>query len=355
LPRTPGSEYWLDVTLRSTQAVPGVDAGHAVAQEQFALPLDVPSPGLPDTSAWGALSVTEDDTSLTVEGDRFEIVWSKVSGNISTYRWQGVDLLSSGPRPSFWRPPIDNDLGAGTPSLLGTWRDAGPNATPNRFELVAASASEVRVEVGLVVPTSTPSQFDASYAVFGDGAILAEFQLVPGSGLPELPEVGTRLILPAGFEQLEWYGRGPQETYWDRKSAAFVDVYRGTVDQQFFPYIRPQETGNKTDVRWIALRNDAGYGMAAIAEPLLEASALHFAPEAFTGVRHPYDMQRDPQVTLRLNLHQMGVGGDNSWGARPHSAYRLLATQTYQFAYRLVPLFPQGPTPMDRRRTALPQ
>jgi beta-galactosidase len=287
---------------------------------------------------------------LTVRGERFEIVWSKSLGHISGYRFDGVELLKSGPRPSFWRPVTDNDRGANASVELGTWRDAGLKASPTGWELTSPSPNQAKLAVQLTVPTSTPSQFGATYTVFGSGEILAEFELSPGSGLPELPEVGTRLVLPAGFESIEWYGRGPQETYWDRKSGGSVDVYRGTVDEQFFPYMRPQETGNKTDVRWIALKNQAGYGLVAIGQPLLEANALHYPPEAFLSARHPYDLERDPDITLRLDHHQRGLGGDNSWGARPHPAYRLLATETYRFAYRLVPLSPDGPQPMELRR-----
>jgi beta-galactosidase len=152
--------------------------------------------------------------------------------------------------------------------------------------------------------------------------------------------VGVRLVLPPGFEQVTWYGRGPFESYWDRKTGADVGVYTSTVDDMFFPYVRPQETGNRTDVRWMALTNDEGVGLLVAGMPLVEASALHHTPEDLAWTAHPYELERRDEITLRVAYHQQGVGGDDSWSqnARPHEEYSLPADRRYDWAFRLSPL-----------------
>jgi beta-galactosidase len=164
--------------------------------------------------------------------------------------------------------------------------------------------------------------------------------LHPGaSSLPYIPEVGTILLLPAALEQMHYYGRGPEENHWDRRTGTDVGLYSSTVAAQWTGYIRPQENGNKTDVRWIALVDGSGRGLLATGEPLLEVSASHFTPEDLSGsARHDYQLTPRQDVVLRLNHRQTGVGGDNSWGAQPLDQYKLFPNRDYSYTYRLKPL-----------------
>ncbi|MEU9112718.1 beta-galactosidase small subunit [Streptomyces sp. NPDC048483] len=154
--------------------------------------------------------------------------------------------------------------------------------------------------------------------------------------------VGALLTVPAGLNTFDRYGRGPQENYWDRHTGAFVGRYRTTVDAQYGPCVRPQQTGNVTDVRTATLTDRDGIGLQVTAEPgkdapLLELSALHHTPTDLDGPRHPYELERRAKTQLDVNHRQMGVGGNDSWGAPPLEKYLLHADRTYSCAYRLSP------------------
>ncbi len=202
---------------------------------------------------------------------------------------------------------------------------------------------EVTIEVTATLPTSpTSSHWDTVFTVRGDGEVRVAHTLRPGAGLPDLPMVGALLTVPEGLDTFEWYGRGPQENYRDRRTAAFVGRYRTTVDAQFGPYVRPQQTGNVTDVRTASLTGRDGTGLRVRAEPgedapLLELSALHHTPADLDGPRHPYEVKRRGETHLGVNHRQMGVGGNDSWGAPPLEEYLLHADRTYRYAYRLSP------------------
>jgi beta-galactosidase len=171
----------------------------------------------------------------------------------------------------------------------------------------------------------SPARFscDYAYTILGNGEVRVETHVVPNVALPFLPRIGLQVQLPEGFEQLAWYGRGPHETYVDRKEGAQVGVYRGSVDEQFVPYVLPEENGNKTDVRWVTLANMDGIGLRASADRLLEVSAHHFTPEDLTDAQHPHELVRRPEVILHLDYGQSGLGSA-SCGPGRLKKYRLL-------------------------------
>jgi beta-galactosidase len=245
--------------------------------------------------------------------------------------------------PNFWRAPTDNDRGNGHHTRNQTWRDAGARRKVTDVSVrVLGTDRAVQVKVGGTLPTATESTYTTTYTVFGNGEIKVDNTLHPGaSSLPYIPEVGTLLLLPRRLDRLHYYGRGPEENHWDRNDATDVGRYSGSVAGQWTPYIRPQENGNKTDVRWAALTDRGGAGLLVSAEPgsLLEVNASHFTPEDLSsGVRHDYQLTPRDAVVLRVNHRQMGVGGDNSWGAHTHDEYKLFADRDYTYTYRLRPL-----------------
>lgn len=191
------------------------------------------------------------------------------------------------------------------------------------------------------LPTApTASTWTTVFTVRGDGEIRVRHTLEAAAGLPDLPMVGALLTVPEGFEQIDWYGRGPQENYWDRHTGAFVGRYRSTVDQQVAPYVRPEQTGNMTDVRHLSVTDRSGTGLLVRADPdedgpLLETSVLHHSPFDLDGPKHPYELKRRDETILGVNHRQMGVGGNDSWGAPPLAEYLLHAGRTYTYAYRL--------------------
>jgi hypothetical protein len=168
----------------------------------------------------------------------------------------------------------------------------------------------------------------------------------------ELPRYGVRLALPGQFDNLQFYGRGPTENYCDRKTASFVDVYESKVAEQYFPYVRPQENGYKTDLRWLALTNDSGKGILIGGNPVFSGSAMHNPVDAFDqGIKKNYkhinDIKPEDKVYLTVDLMQMGVGGDDSWGARPHPQY-ILPAKNYHFSFKMYPFNRNTDNPFDK-------
>jgi beta-galactosidase len=338
----PGAEYWLNVAFTLREDTSWAEAGHVVAAEQLALPWRAPATPDTDPSALPGLTLHESGDALTITGRDFELVLDKTGGTLSSYRHRGRLLLSEGPVPNFWRGPTDNDIGRNFHQDASTWRDAGRKRTVTGVRAEQTSSGEVTVTVTATLPTTpATSQWDTEFSVRGDGEVRVRHTLRPGKGLPDLPVVGTLLTLPGGFDTFDWYGRGPQENYWDRHTAAFVGRYRTTVNGRFEPYIRPQETGNVTGVRSASLTDGRGAGLAIHAErdseDLPEVGALHFTPSDLDGPKHPYELRPRKETVVSVNHRQMGLGGNDSWGAPPLEKYLLHADRTYTYAYRLRP------------------
>ncbi|MFC4471031.1 glycoside hydrolase family 2 TIM barrel-domain containing protein [Streptomyces xiangluensis] len=337
----PGAEYFLNLSFVLRKKTSWADAGHEVAAEQLALDWQASAPT--DPSPRGDLTLTETDSEVKVSGRTVEVVLSKASGTLSSYVFRGRLLLAEGPVPNFWRAPTDNDIGRKFQNTAGTWRDAGAKRTVTSVKASQPSPGEVVIEVGCTLPTSpSASTWRTEFRVRGDGEVRVRHTLEAASGLPDLPMVGALLTVPGGFERLDWFGRGPHENYWDRKTSAFVGRWRSTVDDQVAPYVRPQQTGNMTDVRHLSLTDRAGDGLTVAAdpadgEPLLETSALHYSPFDLDGPRHPYELKRRDETVLGVNHRQMGVGGIDSWGAAPLEKYLLHSGRSYTYAYRLRP------------------
>ena len=155
--------------------------------------------------------------------------------------------------------------------------------------------------------------------------------------MPELPRVGMQVQIPGELRNVEWYGRGPQETYWDRRTGAAFGIYKSSVDDLWTPYAEPQETGNRTDVRWVTFTDKSGAGLRAVGLPELYFSAWPFHMTELERAKHAAEIQMSKEITVNLDYRQMGVGGDDSWGAQPHAEYRLPAKH-YQYKFRLEPV-----------------
>lgn len=353
----PGVEYHLTVesTLPTDTGI--LPAGHVVAWDQFRLPIDL-EPDPVDPATLPALSVDETEVDVRVTGERFTATFAKESGTLSRLSFLGRDLMSAELIPDFWRPPTDNDIGNRMPWESGVWRDAGGQRTVRSMAVERLASGIVRVET-LWTLARVGSEYLLSITIFGSGHLRVEGHLRPGEqDLPEMPRFGMSMAVSADFDRVAWFGRGPWESYWDRKTGAAVGRYQGTVWDQYHPYVRPQESGNKTDVRWLALSDDEGYGLMAVGDPHLSASARPFSndvldlearpmpaderpsPRSLVTLKHTFDVRPGDRVTLNLDYKQRGVGGDNSWGARPHPQYTLPAGE-YGYSFFLVPFAPE--------------
>ena len=227
------------------------------------------------------------------------------------------------------------------PRRQRVWRRAGPDRHLASIRARQAGPGRVVVELEETIPAGGARLF-TTLTVHGSGDIVIRQRFVPGDTmLPDIPRLGLRFTMPAGFDSVTWFGRGPQENYWDRKSGSAVGLYRSAAWDLLYPYGRPQESGTRSDVRWLGVSNAAGVGLLAVGMPLIEASALNVLQDDLDEGqwkinRHASDVRRRPLTEVRLDWHQMGVGGDNSWGARQHEQYRL-PVRAYEWAVRLRP------------------
>ena len=342
----PGVEYYLNLAFTSLADEPGLPAGSVIARRQFRLPVDKPRRPAAAAGTGPELELTTDREVITVTGSDFTLTFDRATGEISSWLYRGVQLVRAGPAPSFWRAPTDNDYGSERVAELALWREAGATReiTTVRTERIDRDLIRITVQAVLSVGGSRTVQI---FDVHGSGEIVVQNRFLPGTTLgPEPPRFGTDLILPADFDRVEWFGRGPHENYRDRRTSAFIGRYSCRVEEMHHPYVRPQENGNRTGVRWVTLRNAGGYGLKAVGEVPLEVSAHHYLtsdldPGNEKAGRHDPDIPRRDLVHLRLDYGQMGVGGDTSWGdrARPHPEY-LIPLAPLTFSYRLIPLAP---------------
>ncbi|MGY1527863.1 glycoside hydrolase family 2 TIM barrel-domain containing protein [Streptomyces sp. MN3] len=350
LPRdpAPGTEFFLQLSFTTRERTPWAEPGFEVARHQLPLDADTPAVVPVPLSRVPALRHETRDEDVRITGQGFSVTVDRRTGLLTDYEADGTRLLTSGPAPNFWRAPTDNDRGNGQHLRNQTWRDAGARRTVTDVTVRPLGDRAVEVSVTGTLPTTVESRYSTTYTVFGHGEIKVDHTLHPGAAdLPYLPEVGSLLFLPRRLDRLHWYGRGPEENHWDRNTGTDVGRWSSTVAEQWTPYIRPQENGNKTDVRWAALTDRTGRGLLVTGEPLVEINASHFTPEDLSaGVRHDYQLTPRDAVVLRVNHRQMGVGGDDSWGAHTHDEFKLFADRDYAYTYRLRPL-----TDMDRAHT----
>jgi beta-galactosidase len=347
----PGAEYFVEVEFFLKDDWGLLEAGHRLAWEKFRLPMSAPRGGADlFRSAKITPHLEEDQLVLQGEAEDFRIVFDLEKGEIRRYTFRGEDLISGGPRPNFWRPPTDNDYGNEMPQRLGAWREASQNQPITRVQHWQNSDRDVEIVVTRTLPAVGSSLHRTHYQIFGNGEVVVTSSMEVGAlDLPDLPKFGLSLTLPPEMNRVMWFGRGPHENYSDRKSGAAIGVYSAEVGDLYTPYIRPQENGNRTDVRWAALYREGGMGLLAVADQVMEFSALNnddadFDEGDLPTHRHAWDIDPRDHITLDLDLIQMGVGGDTSWGARPHPQYRV-PPEPYGYRVRLVPFDPGERTP----------
>jgi beta-galactosidase len=239
--------------------------------------------------------------------------------------------------------------------LFGVWKKAGERTAVTKASISQPEPGKVIVTFNYDIPDTAGKKiagYTSSFTIYGSGDIIVKNQFSKLSDkIPELPRMGMQMQLPEEFANLTWLGRGPHENYADRKTSAFVGLYESSVADQYTPYIRPQENGYKTDTRWLSLTDDSGNGILVSGDPLICFSALNYVhddfespgklsqyrKDAITANTHTTDVKPKDLVNLNVDMGQMGVGGDNSWGAMIHPQYRLLANK-YEYSFRLRPV-----------------
>ena len=331
----PGVEYWLDLVFTLKADTAWAKAGHVLARQQLALPPGKPAPPLA-TASLPELSIAGGTRSVVVRGRDFAYGFDPATGLLTSIQHEGAELLASPLRPDFWRAPNDNDRGSDMTKRLGVWRDAHRFLAVRSFRTETPARGIVRLVLEGTLG-SVGARYSVVYTVYGTGQLAVEPSFDPGEAkLPDLPRFGMQAKLVPGFERLAWYGPGPQETYSDRHDLP-VGVYETTVGRNYFEYSQPQETGNKVDVRWATLTGSGGTGLLVVGQPRVGVNALHHTAQELDQAGHHHQLPAHAETWLNVDWRQMGLGGDDSWGALPLEKYRLKAA-VYSYRFVLQPL-----------------
>ncbi|WP_195980379.1 glycoside hydrolase family 2 TIM barrel-domain containing protein [Clostridium perfringens] len=337
---SPGVEYWLNISFELKDDEPWAEKGYVISKEQFKLPFDNEMEKGIDLNSMNSIELKNDENNVQIIGDGFKVSFDKKLGALESYKidkeGNEIELIEEPIRPNYWRAPNDNDKGFGAEERFDTWRYAGANAKVENLEVIEVGDKAVKVNVDFILPTNIESKLNVEYIVYGNGEVSVNNTLNASKGLSEIPEIGMMLKLPKEFDSITWYGRGPEENYIDRNTGYDIGVYNKNVKDFFFPYLEPSETGNRTDTRWVTLTNNNGVGLMASGIPSIEFNALQYTPEELSsGKRHPHELAKEDSIVLRINHRQMGVGGDNSWGATPHREFMNESGKIYNYSFKI--------------------
>lgn len=336
-------ELLLDVAYKLKTAEGILPAGHTAARAQLPIREYVfTAPAAKSAAEGESLFVADNHKDfLIVAGNGLRLDFSRKTGFITRYEVRGLDFLADGStlRPNFWRAPTDNDFGAGLQHKMAVWKQ--PEMKLKTLTHAEADGI-VTVKAGYEMP-GVQATLEIEYAVDNTGAVTIAQSLhaMPGAQVPDMFRFGMRFEMPEAFDRLQYYGRGPGENYADRKSSAFVGLYRQSVDEQFHPYIRPQETGTKSDLRWWHLADIGGRGLTVTSDAPFSASALHYPQESLDEgpakrQGHSPEVEKQKNVSVCLDKVQYGLACVNSWGALPLPEYRIPYAD-YTFRLKIAP------------------
>ncbi len=334
-------EYWLHVRFFLSEAASWAEAGHEVAWAD--LPIRAATCGRMAgqracSDAAGTLETEQTETAVTVRGAGFEMRFKRDTGLLEKWSFHNEQLLQSGPKLNLWRAPLDNDV-----HLAKLWRQAG-------YDRFMTSIQSLRVQElgGLAVRLETEASAGARgesvafrirtvYVIHADGSLQIELSLEPREGLPPLPRFGLELSMPDEFDRFAWFGRGPHECYADRKHSGKLGIFSGTVDEQYVPYIKPQENGSKADVRWATVMNGGGAGIRFDGELPFQAGVHHYSTGELSTMSHRHKLTRLNETIVKLDAVQSGVGNGSCGYAPTLDAY-LIKPEPMTFAIRCTPL-----------------
>lgn len=328
-----GAEYFLTVRFQLRTNTVWAEAGHVVAWDQIA----IPAPRADAPAVAGTVKLSQRGGDWLASGKETAIRVDGHSGWLNSFAVGGKEYLVAPMRPNFWRVPTDNDLGWKVPEKMGVWKEAAAKA---KLQSLKASATGEAATITAAFTLPVPSASGClTYSLRGDGTLGVELNLELTNGLLELPRIGVQFAVPKSCAEIRWFGRGPQENYWDRKTGAAVGLYQARVTDWITHYVRPQENAERTDVRWVEFGSTNGWGFrVAAGQPLLTVSAWPYAMKDLETTTHDHLLPIRDFVTVNLDGWQMGVGGDSSWGLPVHSEYRLLARGKHSFSFALSPL-----------------
>jgi len=336
----PGVEYFYDFHVKTAGEYTLIPNAFEIASEQVQVPVYKPVEPFPHKASL-EMVWSKDKIFLDITGVSMAVRFNTSDGTIVSWKYEGKELIRQGPYPNYWRAPVDNDFGHDMHERLSAWKDASQERMVMQFKAWQPDPRVIHCLVTYGIRGAS-IKHTIEYILMGTGDIIVNSSMDPGTvELPELPRFGVNMRIPAEFNKVRWFGRGPFENYWDRSTAAHIGLYEKTVDEMFFPYVRPQETGTRTDVRWVALTDENGTGLLVSGDPYFSFSALPYTIDdldyTISAKRHTVDLVKRDFVDLNIDYRQMGVGGDDSWGARPLNKYTLFS-RAMSYSFRLRPL-----------------
>lgn len=360
------TEYFVRFSATTKKEWGLLPAGYEVAKEQFALPsLYQEKAKQLESKVFPKLEVQETALSFRIYNQDVNVIFDKKSGRIQRYNYKGEEQIKpgKGPKLNFWRSPTDNDFGNKMQLQSIEWKKASLFAEVVEIAKNRLSEDRVRITVRYKLP-GVDTYCNTIYTCNGDGSIHINNNLEASAYKGDIPRIGMRMQVPKAFDRLTYFGRGPWENYSDRKTSALVGLYQTTVKKQYVPYIRPQENGYKTDVRWLALYQANGNGLLVVSGEQLKPlsfSALHMPNEDFDATigldygqeqlnesyriageslnlrKHTTDIKEQDLVQLNIDFAQRGLGGDDSWWSKPQQHYLLQPNRPYAYSFYLIP------------------
>ena len=334
-------EYAVTVSFHLKEDKAWAEAGHEVAFGQYVYQVEEPKKTCPE-----GVKVIRSTHNIGVRGAHFEVLFSVLNGGLVSYKYAGKEMIEAIPKPNFWRAPTDNDCGNLMGMRYGQWKIAsmylshkdfrqGPYGPGNEPE-VEVNEKTVKVTYTYLMPTTPLSECRLSYEVSGDGRVKTTLSYDPVKELGDMPEFGVIFKFNADYDRVEWYGLGEAETYSDRKKGAKLGIYANKVADNIARYMVPQECGAKEEVRWAKVTDRKGRGMLFEMDenngPMM-FSALPYTPHEMENAMHPYELPEVHYTVVRVAKDQMGIGGDDSWGARTHEEYLLETDKKMEFSF----------------------
>ena len=334
-------EYTVTVSFHLKEDKVWAEAGHEVAFGQYVYKIEEPKKTCPE-----GVKVIRSTHNIGVRGAHFEVLFSVLNGGLVSYKYAGKEMIEAIPKPNFWRAPTDNDCGNLMGMRYGQWKIAsmylshkdfrkGPYG-PSNIPEVEVNEKTVKVTYTYLMPTTPLSECRLSYEVFGDGRVKTTLAYDPVKELGDMPEFGVIFKFNADYNRVEWYGLGEAETYSDRKKGAKLGIYSNKVADNIARYMVPQECGAKEEVRWAKVIDRKGRGMLFEMDenngPMM-FSALPYTPHEMENAMHPYELPEVHYTVVRVAKDQMGIGGDDSWGARTHEEYLLKTDKKMEFSF----------------------
>lgn len=332
----PGGEYVWTLSFRLKNEEPWAPAGFetAFAQGVFTVKME----DKPPEPALGRLRVVRGLNNLGVHGEHFTALFSYSKGGLEAYIHGGKNLLNELPMPSFWRAPTDNDRGNGLPFRAAQWKTASLYAGIKRMDdgiTVKEEDDRVTITFRYDLPAMPACGCSVAYTVFLSGRVEVTLRTLCPDGLPDMPRFGMLLHMPDSYDRVRYYGMGPMENYVDRRHGARLDVHQTTAGENLAKYLVPQECGTRTGTRWAEITDRRGRGLRFEGDGF-SFSALPYNPHELENARHPSELPQVCHTAVSIDQMQMGVGGDNSWGARTHDEYLIPSSGEKCFSFSFI-------------------